>query len=352
MMANIPAFTPAKGQHIFPANQIKDLALEWQTLMAAGQRDAAIKKLDSIIVLSTQMFERLAQHEHYTFTVDLQTLVAAAQEKVPRWLEKWDPGKGEIFSWFSKCAKNAFRSEVVRVAQQRRRYHDAGDDLEKYFGSEDHTTMATQLDAEISRRLSGITSRWLSERENGAIRYHLDCITHGVTGDRPAVIRGAAYAYGISLDMSKFLHSWSLCQLRAACYDMSHAPYTQQDLYRLEHHNTLLIDMLDIVTWDQMRKLIAVFGGSRIKFPTMAQLARTAHQYRVHRKVMDSDQDPDSLAAIAKAEGVSKRAVQDAHDAFTDYADCDPYAEEEVYSDRPHFEDDETADCGSSDVDD
>ena len=73
--------------------------------------------LEQIVEGSTAMFERLAQFEDFHYTVDLPILVSAAQEKVIKWLAKWQPKKGRLFSWFSKCAKNAFRSELVKVNQ-------------------------------------------------------------------------------------------------------------------------------------------------------------------------------------------------------------------------------------------
>ena len=77
--------------------------------------------LDEIILKSTPMFERFAQHEEYTNTVELSILVSAAQEKVVKWLLKWEPKLGKIFSWFSKCAKHAFLSEIVKANQCKKR---------------------------------------------------------------------------------------------------------------------------------------------------------------------------------------------------------------------------------------
>ena len=37
-----------------------------------------------------------------------------------------------------QCAKNAFRSELVKVNQYRKRYHVTSDNLEKFYGVEDH----------------------------------------------------------------------------------------------------------------------------------------------------------------------------------------------------------------------
>ena len=120
---NTPATTVVQGEHLFAASYLQPLAIKWKELNAKGKHTEAMLVLEEIVVGSTQMFQRLAQHEGYHFTVDLDILVSAAQEKVVKWLLRWQPKKGKLFTWFSKCAKNAFRSELVKVNQFRKRYH-------------------------------------------------------------------------------------------------------------------------------------------------------------------------------------------------------------------------------------
>src|ERR1041385_441039 len=88
------------NEHIFPAAKIHELATCWKELYSLNQRAEAMAVLEEIVVLSTPMFERLAQYEEYTTTVDLEYLVSAAQEKVIKWLMRWNPKKGRIFSYF------------------------------------------------------------------------------------------------------------------------------------------------------------------------------------------------------------------------------------------------------------
>src|SRR5574343_20093 len=127
-----------KGEHIFPATHLTKLALHWKELNSKGRHKEAMEVLEEIIIGSTHMFERLAQHENFHYTVDLPILVSAAQEKVVKWLLAWQPKKGKLFTWLSKCSKNQFRSEIVKVTQYRKRFHVTGDNLEKFYGLDDH----------------------------------------------------------------------------------------------------------------------------------------------------------------------------------------------------------------------
>jgi hypothetical protein len=95
----------AQGEHIFAASYLEPLAIRWKELNAEGKHTEAMAVLEEIVVGSTQMFERMAQHERYHYTVDLDILVSAAQEKVVKWLLRWQRKKGKLLDqgvmlWF------------------------------------------------------------------------------------------------------------------------------------------------------------------------------------------------------------------------------------------------------------
>jgi hypothetical protein len=160
-----------EGEHIFPASQLTPLAVKWKELSSAGRHKEAMQVLEEIVVGSTAMFERLAMYEDFHYTVDLKILVSAAQERVVKWLLRWEPKKGRLFSWFSKCAKNAFRSELVKVNQFRKRYYTTSDNLEQFYGHEDHEVNKHDMADEVRNRIHDLTCRWGDPQEIGAIRY-------------------------------------------------------------------------------------------------------------------------------------------------------------------------------------
>ncbi|MGA2248605.1 MAG: hypothetical protein ABSH48_26925, partial [Verrucomicrobiota bacterium] len=101
-LATAAATPPApQNEHIFAASYLEPLAIKWKELNAKGKHAEAMLVLEEIVVGSTQMFQRLAQHEGYHFTVDLDILVSAAQEKVVKWLLRWQRKRGKLFTWFS-----------------------------------------------------------------------------------------------------------------------------------------------------------------------------------------------------------------------------------------------------------
>ena len=452
------------GEHIFPATALVPLCLRWKSLTSSGQHAEAMILLEEIIIKSTPMFERLAQHEAYDHTVGLPVLVAAAQEKVVRWILKWDP-KRSIFSYFSKslsgdnrvlladgslkrideivnnrlpvsvvtwdeerkefttkpvtdwivgpaerkswrtvvvesdtdtgtissvtathdhefytqrgwvkvddlaggdmlhactngklsscsrwvvsteidgtrsdttqkyditvadtknfvaegvvvhnCAKNAFLSELVKVNTFRNRFYVTSDNLEQFYGQDDHTVDKHDLADEFDKSLQNLYCRWGDPQEKGAIKYLTECLVHDLDNhDKLAAVRGASYAWGISIDMSKFFYSWVLCGLRELYYKKIRVPFTEEDIVRHAYSYTNFVDLYEILDHDKIKWLIATRGGQRIRIPTIAQLMALKRAYQVAKAVGDSDKDPDSVAEVAKEHKTTPRTAQESY---------------------------------------
>src|SRR5207253_1368629 len=103
----------------------------------------------------------------------------------------------------------------------------------------------------------------------------------------------AAYAYGISLDQAKFFYSWVLTAMRHQFFDKIHIPFTEQDLLRAAESYTHLPGLVDIIGWPKFKEVIAVYGGTRFKLPTIAYLTKLGDDYRLYRDLDKSDLDPD-----------------------------------------------------------
>lgn len=324
MAADKTALTdPPKGEHIFPATYLTELALRWKELTAAGRHGEAFQLLEEIIIRSTPMFERLAQYEGFHHVVPLDQLVQAAREKVPRWLLACDVDKlhqNKLFSWFSTCSKNAFRSEIARHRQHTNRHHATGDNLEKFVGDEDHAVMRHDAASDVHRRVQEISVRWGDPHELGSVRFVIDCLTdeERQPPERQQIINGVMYAYGLSPELAKFFYQWGLFALRDALYDKVHAPFTKQDVLRMRETHTFIPDIIDIVGWDRFSELIVKLGGTRIKLPTVAQLARLHDEYSMQREIQATDLSPDGMEAAARRRG---RTLKNAEALFTELSE-------------------------------
>ena len=213
------------------------------------------------------------------------------------------------------CAKNAFRSEVLKAAQYNRRFHVTSENLEKFFGSEDHAADRVDVANVLRDKLKQITVRWGDPQEIGSIRFLMACVlSNDEMKNANACIRAASYAYGISFDLAKFFYQWVLMELREQMYQKVRVPFTEQDLFRHRHSYSSLVDLLQFITWDQMKKIIAVMGGTRIKVPTLAQMHRMNDEYELFEEIDASDKDPASVEAIAKKKNKSLKNAQQVYE--------------------------------------
>lgn len=287
--------------------------------------------LEKIVVGSTAMFERLAQFEDFHYTVDLPILVSAAQEKVIKWLAKWQPKKGRLFSWFSKCAKNAFRSELVKVNQYRKRYHVTSDNLEKFYGAEDHDVDKHDVAMEMRSKLDELTCRWGDPQEIGAIRFLTLCIIDD-DHDKQAAIRSAAYAYGISFDLAKFFYNWSIVNLRHAFYEKVYIPFTEYDLMLAAESYTFWPELVNIIGIEKSKEVSAKLGSQRIKIPSLQHFAKLRESDRIAREIQRSDLDPDAVGDIARKHKKTTRSAQEAFVEMSEQLDPRRYGEHSIFN--------------------
>lgn len=322
-------------EHIFPASQLTPLAVRWKELTEQGRHKEAMFVLEEIVVGSTAMFERLAQFEDFHHTVDLRILVSAAQEKVVKWLMRWQPSRGRLFSWFSTCAKNAFRSEVVKVTQFRRRYHVTSDSLEQFYGVDDPEVDKRDVANEVKNQIHNITCGWGDPQERGAIKYLIECIVDDSEHDKQAAIRGASYAYCISPDLARFFYDWSMAAMRHALYERTYVPFTEQDLLRAAESYGWLPLFIDTVGWPAARKWLVVIDGKRTKWPSVAQIERLKANARLHREIDQGDLDPASIAEVARKHKRTERSAAEAYAQMTAITHPNRYGEHEVFGDSP-----------------
>jgi hypothetical protein len=162
------------------------------------------------------------------------------------------------------------------------------------------------------------------------VRYLIECVIDD-EHDKQAACWSAAYAYGISLDLSKFFYSWVLAEMRHSFFDKIHIPFTEHELLLAAESYTLLPTVINIVGIPKTKELIAVLGGTRFKLPTIAYLTKLKEDYRLFRELDKSDLDPDSVAAVARAHKKTPRTAQEVYNEMVTILDPKRYGEHSIY---------------------
>lgn len=228
------------------------------------------------------------------------------------------------------CAKNAFRSELGRVNQYRRRYHVTSENLERFYGAEDHEVDKHDLASEMQNRINSLTCRWGDPQEIGAIRFLTLCVLED-DHDKHASIRSAAYAYGLCFEQSKFFYNWVVVNLRHAFYDKAYVPFTEHDLMLAAQSYTYWAEFVEIVGIENARKCVAVIGGVRLKIPTLQCFAKQKANYQLMRDIDSSDLDPDSVAEVARKHKKTPRGATEIFHEMVEQLDPKRYGEHAIF---------------------
>lgn len=239
-------------------------------------------------------------------------------------------GRRKLLISNSKCSKNAFRSELVKVNQYRKRYHVTGDNLEKFYGADDHEVDKHDAAADVRSRLDDLACRWGDPQEIGAIRFLTLCIIED-DHDKQAAIRSAAYAYGISFELAKFFYNWSVVNLRHAFYERAYVPFTEHDLMLAAESYTFWPEFVNIVGIDKAKECCAKLGGQRIKIPTLQYFAKLRENHMLARDVERSSLDPDAVAEAAKKHKKTPRMAQEVFHEMVEQLDPRRYGEHSIF---------------------
>lgn len=334
-----PATPKPQREHIFPATKLTEMVMQWKTAVAEKREAEAMRLLTEIVVDSQEMLRRFAVHEGFAKTVDIGILLGSANSKIMRWITGWEPSRGSLFKWFNACAKNTWLSEVNKENNFRKRYHVTGDDLEKFFGAEEHAVTTSEALKETNARVTQITSRWGNFQEIGTLGYILRCLQEGVD-DKDAVVRGATYAWGCDSQLVKFFYTWCLFELRAQWADKVRIPFTEQDVIRAAHSYTYLPDLLNIISFDQFKRMVTIMGGARLKIPTLAQVAKLREHVAIHKQIEATDMTPDEISAIAKQRKRSMKSAEEIFEQMTATMNEDRQGDHAIFDDDSAHESD------------
>jgi hypothetical protein len=228
------------------------------------------------------------------------------------------------------CAKNAFRSELVKVNQYRKRYHVTSDNLERFYGAEDHEVDKHDVALELNNRLAELTCRWGDPQEIGAIKFLTLCVVDD-EHDKQNSIRSAAYAYGISFELSKFFYNWTIVNLRHAFYEKVYIPFTEYDLMLAAESYTFWPELVNIVGVDKAKEISAKLGSQRIKIPSLQYFAKLRDNDRLAREIEQSDLDPESIADIARKHKKTPRGAQEVYTEMVEMVDPRRYGEHSLF---------------------
>lgn len=231
--------------------------------------------IDSIIIGS-------GYNRHHAF----HDICAHLFLQIERWIIKWVPGNGALYSYLSQCCKHGCISYVSKESQYRQRQILMGDAPMESLGAV--YTQDFSSDPELVKAIHArISVRWSDHEIREAINYAVEEVLEGIP-NRKIALQTMAFAFpgigvhvepGVSRDetveVAKFLLDWASAAVRSAYLDLRCPPISENDVLRLQNRYSFLPDLVGIVGAAQAAKVITAFGGMSIRFPSVSTLTRT-----------------------------------------------------------------------------
>lgn len=224
--------------------------------------------------------------------------------QVENWIEKWNPEKGKVYTYFSTCIKHACLSFVSKESLVRQRFvfeHQLhGVPLESVAGTVGPNTYSEEFRASLTSALEDLDVRWREPVIRDIVRYLVCCVVHNRTdGRRQEILRTVTFGYPVDLNTAKFLLDWTQAAVRACLLQKYDQPLGEIDIIRVAERFDRMTDIVKLVGLRNAKIMMATFAGQTIRFPSQTQLRRHQVLKRVHDKLND-DPSPDAVQELAR----------------------------------------------------
>lgn len=261
----------------------------------------------------TNLMSAIIRRARYDRAVPFNDLMNHLYYQVDRWVLRWVPGEGKFYTYASVSIKHGCISCVTKEAQFHQRYQTMGDTPLDVAGSTTDKHDVMGLREAIAANLSTIHIRWHEPEIKEAVRFIIRSITeHRGEVRRKPIMNTLRMAYDMEQDQARFLIDWCQGAVRTALLDHFALPFSQGDVIRLLDKYSFLPDLVDQIGVENTKKLMQVFAGTTIKFPTASQIKR--HKLACDAvELLQTDTSGSALDGL-DISGVGERALSDGMD--------------------------------------
>lgn len=274
---------------IFHNERTEELACIWK-------RDRSFAALHRICDHLTNLMTSIIKRQRYHMTVPFADLMSHLYAQIDRWVDKWKPGQGKFYTYACSSIKHGCLSCIVRENVFHQRHQAVGDVPLDVLGGFTDSRDSHGLSEVVAAELAEIHVRWHEPELREACRVILDTLMRHRGESRQRDLEGRSVdvrrgllatlrlGYDIPPDQARFLIDWTRGAMRIALLDHFKSPLTKSDVIRLSGRFSFLPDLVEVVGVESASRLLHVFAGVSLRFPTMSQMLK-------HRKACDQFND-------------------------------------------------------------
>jgi hypothetical protein len=219
-----------------------------------------------------------------------------------------EPGAPKVFTYFSTCIKHGALSYVTKEKNLRSRMVYTDVPSEAFPNAPVyHQNFDFELREHLRDALRSIEVRWAEPVIKEIVRYYVHTIVHDRAAiRRMQVLRTAVMAYSVDMETARFLLDWTQAAIRMTLLEQYEQPLGEIDIIRASEKFSFIPDIINAVGLPAAKKLMSVFAGMSVKFPSQAQLRK----HIVYRQIHDAMEQDCTPATISNLAGTLRTSVE------------------------------------------
>ncbi len=249
-----------------------------ETLVIQWKRNRDFNTYKRICGESIHLIDSIIRGSKFSLQVPFLDLRNWLFLQFERWIDNWVPGDGKLYTYMSVSIKNGCLSYVTKekIARQRCVYTNVP--LESLGDSASYESdFGFDLNDRMKDRLAAISVRWHEPAVREAIKYMVYAILRNRGySRRKYILKTACEAYGMDLDTAKFMLDWTHGAVRGAFLEHYNHPLSFKDLLVASTRFSFLKDIMDVVGFENTKKLCCIFAGNSIRFPSASSIIKLA----------------------------------------------------------------------------
>jgi len=163
----------------------------------------------------------------------------------------------------------------------------------------------------LQKVASEIYCRWEEPVIQEVLRYMVSCVLKGRGDRRQAIIETSILGWDINQDTARFLLDWSHGAVRASLLDHYNQPLGTVDVVRAAQKFSLIPDVINAVGLDNTVKLMNVFAGISIRFPSVQQVRKWQEAVSIYTSLSE-DSSQENVKRLGKKYRKSPAKIQEA----------------------------------------
>lgn len=298
-------------QKIFDNELVETLVIEWKRT-----KDGAIYQ--RVCKETTNLIDAIIRSNGFYRQMDFNDIRNNVFVELISFIDKWDPGRGtKLYSYLSTCIRNACISTVRTDAENKKRhvYTDVSLDT---LGDSDNVSMSHNYSTDevdfIRSKAHMLECRWKEPIIRAGIQYLVECHLSGRNHRKREIIRSLCLGYKMPQATSKFLFDWTTTSLRAELLSMYDSPLGDVDLLRLAEKFSHLPDMINLIGYPAVKKLLAVFSGVQIRFPSLPHIKKLL---AARAAINSRARTPDEMMAVSNAYKLPVEKIEETIDTVS-----------------------------------